>query len=175
MKTLSKMILTAAALALAAGAASAGPMSGSGRGPDAGATRGGPTQLHIDWTISHDVSSTSYIKSLLITILVPDTGEVNPDATILALPLPTVQMSGNPRAVENTEVLVVPGGNAVRWTFADDNLWSPGQTLVFGFDASFNGSTDYLIGEDYTFTNVPTPGAATLAGLGLLGFARRRR
>lgn len=167
MKTFT-MIAGAAALALASGTASAGLMDGG--------DRGNASSLHIDWTIDHTFGSTSQVKSLLITVLDPFTGDVNPTVTILAAPAPTVKVFGTNvlRPVLSTELLELPEGKAVRWTFDDSNLWVQGEKLTFGFDVLFDGQVgDYLIGEDYTF--VPTPGAAGLMAAGLLGAARRRR
>lgn len=160
MKTFT-MIAGAAALALASGTASAGLITGT---------------QHIDWDINHNFGSTSFVKSLLITVNFPFEDGVNPAVTILGTPTPTLKVFGTnlDRPVLATELLELPEGKAVRWTFDDSNLWSQGEHLVFGFDVSFPGTTlEYSIGEDYTF--VPTPGAAGLMAAGLLGAARRRR
>lgn len=161
MKTMTKIAGVALALAVASGTASAGLITGT---------------QHIDFDINHNFGSSSFVKSLLITVLDPFTGEVNPAVTILGTPAPTLKVFGTnvDRPVLSTELLELPEGKAVRWTFADDNLWSQGERLVFGFDVEFPGQAlEYTIGEDYTF--VPTPGVAGLMAAGLLGAARRRR
>jgi hypothetical protein len=169
MKTINKIAAAVGALALIAGTASAGRIEGGDRGVS--------STLHIDVDINHNFGSSSFVKSLLITVLDPFTGEVNPAVTILSIPAPTVKVFGTnvDRPVLSTELLELPEGKAVRWTFADDSLWSQGERLVFGFDVSFPFTAlSYTIGEDYTF--VPTPGAAAMfAGVGVLGMARRRR
>lgn len=174
MMTITKSVLAAAAVAFTAGAAVAGPINGTSRGP-APAERGGPT-VHIEWTITHDIASTSFIKSLLITVLDPFSGDVLPFGFIAGVPAPTATVGGLARAIEMTEIIPLPDANAVRWTFADSDLWLPGETITFGFDFTFpTANTDYLIGEDYTFTTVPAPGASAFAALGIAGLLRRRR
>jgi len=169
MNTKIKIAGVALALALASGTASADWMNGG---------RSGFVDT-IHWEITHNFGSSSQVKSLLITLNDPSTGEVNPLFTIFSVPTPVVTIDtvgGLARAVENTEVLALPGGgSAVRWTFADSNLWVQGEKLVFTFDADLVSPTiGYIVGEDYTF--VPAPGAAAaFAGLGLLGASRRRR
>lgn len=171
MKTSTKILAAVGALAALAGTASAGRL-------DADAGRSG-LFLPINWEITHNFGSTSFVKSLLITVNDAFSGEVNPNVFILNDPFPVVTIDtagGAARAVENTELLNLPGGGmAVRWTFADANLWSQGEKLVFSFTADFaQGSSEHIIGEDYTF--IPTPGAAALlAGAGLIVTSRRRR
>ncbi|MFM9957119.1 MAG: hypothetical protein ACKVZJ_03520 [Phycisphaerales bacterium] len=171
MKTTTKTLAAVGALALIAGSASAGRLDG-------GDGRSG-FFVPISWEITHNFGSTSQVKSLLITVNDPFTGEVNPQVFILSDPTPSVTINtagGLPRVVENTELLNLPGGGmAVRWTFADTNLWVQDEKLVFNFTADFiRPNVAFLIGEDYTF--VPTPGtAALLAGAGLMGASRRRR
>lgn len=169
MQNSTKTLAAVGALALIAGTASAGRIEGDARSG---------FFLPIAWEITHNFGSSSQVKSLLITVNDPFTGDVNPNVFIVNDPFPkvTVDSSGGAlRAVDTTEILNLPGGGmAVRWTFADSNLWVQGEKLVFQFTADIiSPNTQYLIGEDYTF--IPTPGsAALLAGAGLMGFSRRR-
>lgn len=172
MKTITKLTAALGALALVAGTASAGRIEGGDRS-------GFFVPINFDET--HNFGSTSFIKSVLITVNDSFTGEVIPSVFILSDPAPVVaidMVGGTPRTVESVELLDLPGiGRAVRWTFPDANLWSQGERLVFSFVADFvtpTTPTDYFANEEYTF--VPTPGAAAMfAGVGVLGMARRRR
>lgn len=163
MTTNRNTLLAAAALALAAGVASASPVSGD---------RGGPTTITLDYPISLDITSTSFIKSVLLTVNDRATGDLISDAVILQNPAPSVTSNGQPRAVEATEFLELGGPNALRFTFANSALFAPGETIVFTFSFQLNTNTDYLISDTLTF--VPAPGFAGLAGVAGLAAIRRR-
>lgn len=133
----------------------------------------------VDWNITQDVSSTANVKYILITLTGVWDGKILDSAYFQNIPLPKVysNATNTPRAVQSVELVPVgsKGETGVKFTFANNSLFAPGESLRFHAVANFQASTQYMIGEDYGFASIPAPGAVGVAGLGMLAAARRRR
>lgn len=177
MKSHTHIALVAAAVAFAAGGAQAGMMtSADGRGGSS-ADRGSSTIISPFAEVNNtNQGVNSIIKSVEITLTGAFSGELLSIVEILSEPAPTIFRvgDGSVRPYESFELIDVGVTNAVRFTFADNNLFMQGENLRFAFTARVNGTeAEAECGIDLTF--VPAPGVTGLAGFAGLMMARRRR
>lgn len=134
---------------------------------------GGIVTEDVSMPITNEPDSTATFLSL--TFFITEGGVFPPENSeviFLDTPFPSVEFEGGaPRATES--ITIFEDDQALEYLFPLDDLWVPGQSLVFNFRLQYPEGKDFDL--DLQFQKIPAPGPSALALAALGAVAHRRR